>query len=76
MYKINIFDEAFFFLLTVVMVTEDITFPVFIATTLKETNSFITIMWLIKQNYPRKTGVKQIKLLKNIACMVYLLPHL
>lgn len=67
MYKINIFDEAFFFLLTVVMVTEDITFPVFIATTLKETNSFITIMWLIKQNYPRKIGVKQIKLLKNIA---------
>lgn len=67
MYKINIFDEAFFFLLTVVMVTEDVTFPVFIATTLKETNSFITIMWLIKQNYPRKIGVKQIKLLKNIA---------
>ena len=67
MYKINIFDETFFFLLTVVMVTEDVTFPVFIATTLKETNSFITIMWLIKQNYPRKIGVKQIKLLKNIA---------
>ena len=66
MYKIHGFDEAFFFLATVAMITEHPTILVPIVTFIKERNSFIEIMQLINSNYFIKSGVKQRKTtLKN-----------
>ena len=50
MYKIHVFDEAFFLLPTVPMMTEMRLFLVSIATNVNETNSFNTIMKLINPN--------------------------
>ena len=33
MYNINVFDEAYFFFVTVAMITENVTFPVSVTTT-------------------------------------------
>lgn len=49
-HKIHVFDEAFFLLPTVAMMTEMRLFLVSIATNVNETNSFNTIMKLINPN--------------------------
>ena len=49
--KIHVFDETFFPLVLVAMITEKVSFPVYIATTVKETNYFIIAMQLINPNY-------------------------
>ena len=49
-HMIHVFDEAFFFLTTVAMITDSVTFSSF--HNVRETNSLITIMQVINPNYP------------------------
>ena len=64
-YRIHVFDEAFFFLVRVAMITEKVVIPVSTATILRGIRSFISSMQLINLNYLWKNRVKQLKASKK-----------
>ena len=66
-YKIHVFNEAFFLFATFVMITEKVNFTVFMTILVMETYSINTIMLFIQPNYPWTNRVKQKNCFKGLS---------